>query len=159
MAIPDYADLRAHKFFERYFVGETNGENNSCYKTGWDSTSGAKPTQYVTYNDGHSRACSYCGNRPFPIQSNIGDDISGYSCVCKAAMDEVEWQAKLHELELRHAKERHELCKTAPQPDPKVLVNIVTKVAKGITDDLSKGWGSTRLKALGVIPAVSLTNK
>ena len=89
MAIPEYCDPRARRHFSSGFVGKTHGENGTGYKTSWDSMSEASPTA-VHILDSDRCYCAYCGQRAFPIQRE-DYSVYGFCCVCKDAMDEVEW--------------------------------------------------------------------
>lgn len=137
MAIPDYADPRSHQFFSNYYVGSSHGDNGASHRWDWDSSAdGAEPT-LVLPND----KCAYCGNRALPIQAGLRrgrvgyhDDrdysVTGYTCCCKGAMDEVEHRAKVRELEDRHSQEMAALAKQAPKPDPKVFQAFIEGSAK-----------------------------
>ena len=150
MAIPEYADQRAHKHFHRGFVGSKHGDNGTQYSTSWDALSEAVPTTYHTYDNGHARVCVFCGNRPFPIQDHVGGAVLDYACVCPKAMDEVDWKKDFNALLMKQNREREELRKKAPKTNPEVLTKIVQRVTAKIVDEVERGWGHSELKRLGV---------
>ena len=139
MAYPEYIDERATGFFRNFLVGKSHGDAGSSYKTSWNSQCGAKPTKMLKMPG--RPVCAYCGNEALPLQPYIPYDdygIKGYTCVCKGAMDEVEWEKTKAEMEERHKKESREMEKAAPVPDLQVKKDIVarmmTKVQKAKTE-------------------------
>lgn len=131
MAIPDYADERSFEFFRRGFVGTTHGENGSGYRTDWDSESKTGPTAMIQ-RPGRP-VCAYCGNVGMPLQPYISShghyDVTGYTCVCKDAMDEKAWDEEMKALRKRHAQEIEELEDRAPKLNPAVLKGIMQKLS------------------------------
>lgn len=133
MAIHDYADERAYKFYSHGFVGNKHGDNGTNYKTSWNSTSeGLKPTK--VYKPTSCREyCVYCGNTALPIQ-NLDYDVIGYTCCCKGAMDEVEYDQALKELKKKQQQELYQFQQNAPKAPEEVKM----KVLQVIFNNLSK---------------------
>lgn len=154
MAIPEYCDQRAKKYFTSCFVGKTHGDNGSSNRMSWSSTSGAKPTATHKLNsDAHY--CAYCGNKAFPIQDNIerhGDyTTTGWCCICKDAMDEVEWQAEYIALLGRQNKERYDMMQKAPKPTVEARQKVIRLRFDKIEDDIARDFFSeSALKALSI---------
>lgn len=151
--IPEYTDDRARRLFERVYVGTRHGDATG-HSWSWDSMNGSlKPT--LTHVVEGSRAfCAYCGNRAYPIQERIGYQVTGFTCVCKGAMDEIEWMAVRQQMLDRHHDELVEMESAAPKADPQVLVRVVEFQAKALIKDIERGFGSSRLKGLGIMPNV-----
>ena len=141
MAIPDYADERSHKFFTLYYVGPSNGEDGTAYKTMIDTRhEDLKPSKNY-----RGRCCAYCGQMVYAIQpDHMGFEITGYFCVCKDAMDEVELNAAIEELEQKHSEELLQLKKKAPKPSVKVKRRLIEHELK---DDY---YLDRTMKALGI---------
>ncbi len=153
MAIPDYADERAHKFFTQRFVGTRHGENGSSLSIDWDSSAeGLEPT--AIYPNGR---CVYCGNHAHPIQAGLrhprhsygepgdrGYEVTGYACCCKGAMDEREHKARVEELKQRHEDELAALVKQAPVPDPDVFKAFAEGLAKKAAEDAVRSLGHSK---------------
>lgn len=138
MAIPDYADPRAHKHFSEGFVGTSHGDpGRNGYKTSWDAVSEAKPTSTMG-TVATRRYCIYCGQRAFPIQHAVGSEPHGYACVCKDAMDEVDWKAELTALLNEQAKAREAIMKRAPKRNMEVIAQFTQKLWNGMEDDIRK---------------------
>lgn len=136
MAIPDYADERSYNYFSRGFVGSGHGDNGSSYRIDWNSQCDAEPTKMIkTYN---RPVCAYCGNHGLPLQPNIAYygayEVTGHTCVCKDAMDEVQWREELKELENKHYQEIQYLKQREPKSNPDVIKGIV----KRLTSKLEK---------------------
>lgn len=125
--IPEHADKRTHKFFERYFVGKLNGkhgEDEYGYKMSWNSRhEDLKPsTTYRGYN------CVYCGKRPMPIQPyNAGYNVTGHVCLCSDAQNELEINQEIEHMLERHAKELQELKAKLPKPSVQVKRKLIEK--------------------------------
>lgn len=81
----DGIDQRAHKFFNRNFTG---GQDRSYYF----DTDHEKLIQTTYIQNGSNDICGHCGDKCYPIQANIPSsyDTTGYTCICKGAMDEVD---------------------------------------------------------------------
>lgn len=147
MAIPDYCDERAEKYFERGFVGSSSGENGTPYKYHWNSTSGAKETKMVVFGY-QEHICAYCGNKGFPLQPRFkgsfsrdsDSTVTGYACVCKDAMDEVEIKEKLQILKAKHHAEEALLANRLPQVSKKVLKDVVNLKAKNLKEDIDRSF-------------------
>lgn len=139
MAIPAHADPRSHKHFTRYFVGK-KGEDpgQHGHQTSWNSTSDALPTRTMGASQ-HVRYCVYCGNRAFPIQSDVGAPVKGFSCVCKDAMDEIEWHHHRQDMLDRHAKERSDLDKLAPKQNMEAVAKYAEALCSGFVNDIRNG--------------------
>lgn len=138
MAIPAHADPRSHKHFIRGYVGDKHGDpGERGYKTAWNALSEAKPTQTMgTHRE--TRFCVYCGHRAFPIQYKVGSPISGYACVCKDAMDELEWREQYRAMMDRQAKERKDLEKLAPKRNMNVVAKFAENLCNSFVDDIRK---------------------
>lgn len=138
MAIPDYADPRSHKHFSQGFVGRSHGDpGKGGYKMSWDAISDAKPTSTIGTSD-HTRYCVYCGNRAFPIQFSVGGNVAGFCCVCKDAMDEVDWIAKRDALIAEHNVALRDLDRQAPKRNMEIITKFTSKVWNGLEDDIRK---------------------
>jgi len=149
MAIPDYADERAHKHFSRGFVGEKHGENGTGYRVSWSSTSGAHPTS-VHQIDNTRCYCVFCGNRAFPIQT---DDfgITGHACVCKDAMDELEWRGEYQSLLNEQCRAREALKKKVPIPKKEALLSVITRKFDSVKHYIDRDFSVTNeTRALGI---------
>ena len=86
-------DERAHKFFNICYAGSSSRPyifNNSHEDLA--------PTSYLKCK---VNICAHCGERSRHIQSMIPDsyDTTGYTCVCKGAMDEIDATAEVKALE------------------------------------------------------------
>jgi hypothetical protein len=150
MAIPDYADPRSHKHFSKGFVGISHGDGNTGYKTSWDAISDAKPTSTMGIHT-HTRFCVFCGNRAFPIQSCVGADPHGYACVCKEAMDEIDWQEQFQLLLNEQAKARRLLIKEMPKRNPDVFEQYAKRVWDHNVADIRKDFfAQSALSRLGI---------
>lgn len=134
MAYHDHCDERAKKFYERGFVGSSHGDDGTSHSTSWSSRNKElKPTKCLSTN--RITICAYCGNQALPIQHNIeldirrsNYDITGYTCCCTSAMDEIEYQVKLEELFDRHNQEVDELEKLTPKISEEVQVKLLAKL-------------------------------
>lgn len=153
MSIPKYADKRAHKFFHRGFVGGTHGDDGTSYRMSWGSTDdGLVPTS-VVMSETHGRHhpfCGYCGNRALPIQ-NSRYDVTGHTCVCKGAMDEVEWIALHKQMKSRHEDEMAELEDARPKVDPKVVARVAKSALDANVKDIERSFfAGHAMKRMGV---------
>lgn len=121
-------DPRAEKFFSRYYVGQyVNDADQFGYVTRWNT----RHEELVPTKCYHRTWCAYCGSRAFAIQpSHLGFDITGHSCSCKEAMDEVEYKQKLEQLKEKHEEEISALKKTKPKPSEDVKRKIIKNVMK-----------------------------
>jgi hypothetical protein len=150
MAIPEYADPRSHKHFSKGFVGTSHGDGNTGYRTSWDAISEAKPTSTMGIH-AHTRFCVFCGNRAFPIQSCVGADPHGYACVCKEAMDEIDWQEQFQQLLNEQAKARRLLIKEMPKRNPDVFEAYAKRVWDHNVEDIRKDFFANSVMArLGI---------
>lgn len=143
MAIPDYCDPRAEKYFHLNFVGSKHGEDGSCYRYSWESTSGAKETKMIVF--GYSdRVCAYCGNPGLPLQPLIERyrdyTVTGYTCVCKDAMDEIEIKEQLEQLKAKHHQEESLLEEKLPKVSKKVLKDVADIRAKELKKHIDKDF-------------------
>ena len=136
MAIPDYADERSHDFFSTGLVGKSHGDNGSAYRTSWNSQCDAEPTRMI--RAGYRPVCAYCGNAAMPLQPNIQRyndyEVTGYTCCCTGAMDEVEWRHELTEMENNHAEELRALQRREPPTNPAVIKRIVGSLTQALTN-------------------------
>lgn len=123
--IPEHADERAHKFYDRVYVGPNlHGADKHGYKMSWDSDH----DDLKEVNVLSECYCGWCGNRPMPIQSLLWKgnySVTGYTCVCKDAMDAVELQAQIEELEQLHTEQMEELRRKLPKHKDSVKVAIL----------------------------------
>lgn len=129
-AIPDHADERTYKFFNRVYVGKLggkNGEDEYGYKMSWDSRhEDLKPSK--TYGQSY---CAYCGKRPMPIQpDDRGYEVTGHVCLCSDAQDEVENNQAIAEAEENHYQEMQALKRKAPKPSDDVKRKIIESKLK-----------------------------
>lgn len=136
MAIPDYADERSYDCFTRGFVGSSHGDDGSSYRTYWNSECDASPTKMVnTYG---RPVCAYCGNEGLPLQPNISGwkdyEVTGYTCVCKGAMDEVDWRSEVTEVENKHYEEMSALRRREPKTNPDVIKGIITRLTSQLEE-------------------------
>lgn len=136
MAIPDYADERSYGNFSRGFVGSGHGDNGSSYRVSWDTQCGAEATKMIiTYG---RPLCAYCGNIGLALQPNIERfrdyDVVGYTCVCKDAMDEVEWRNEMRELKNKHNEEIRALERREPKTNPDVIKRIITRLTSKLEE-------------------------
>lgn len=146
MAIPDYCDKRAKKYFSRGFVGHSHGEDGTGYRYSWDSSSGASPTKMIT-GIGNPR-CAYCGNEGLPLQPyftasfdpDCNTTITGYACICKDAMDQLEVEDKLDQMALRHASEVRELQQQLPNVNKIVLKKLLDEKVKRQKEEIDRGF-------------------
>ncbi len=133
MPIPLYADERAKRFF---YYGYTGKSGDYFWNT---SAEGLEPT--LTYPNG---TCGYCGNRALSIQAGLRHrnrldserdyDVTGYTCCCKEAMDEVEHRTLVKQMKERHEDELAALNATAPAPSEAVF----QKYAEGVLQNSMK---------------------
>lgn len=142
MAIPDYCDPRAEKYFHLNFVGSKHGEDGSCYKYSWESTSGAKETKMIVF--GYSdRVCAYCGNPGLPLQPLIERHrdyaVTGYTCVCKDAMDEIEIKEQLGQLKAKHRQEESLLEEKLPAVNKRVLKAVADSRVEELKKNIDHG--------------------
>lgn len=129
--IADYVDPRAHKFFRyRYsYVGKGNSgaDENGCdhfFNTGDKIT----PTKTVRINN--LEVCAYCARRAKPLQKylHIEDyETTGYCCVCSDAMDEMDFQAQLKELEAAYNRAKADVYKRMPKTNMLKLAALKIK--------------------------------
>lgn len=145
MAIPDYADERSYSRFRCGFVGTSHGDNGSGYRKDWDSQCDAEPTKMIqTYG---RPVCAYCGNQGLPLQPNIrfnDYDVTGYSCVCKGAMDEEEWRQEITEVENKHYEEISAIKRRQPKTNPEVIKKLV----KDLTERMEKAETMQEVKRI-----------
>ncbi len=153
MAIPDYADERSYKYFTRGFVGSSHGDDGSSYRMSWNSRCDAEPTKMIQGICYHP-VCAYCGNQGLPLQPYIDTHrdytITDYTCVCKSAMDEVDWRQQVAELENKHHEEMSALNQSQPKPDLSIVKNILKKElaeAESVEDILRLGKKLNQLHA------------
>lgn len=113
-SIAKYADERAFNrgLINYGYVGENNGDcgvNNS--KVASINDCNVLPTKVTTI--GNYSYCFYCGRVARPIQNKIikfeDYSITGYTCVCKGAMDEYEMREKVAELTTERNKYNREV--------------------------------------------------
>jgi hypothetical protein len=125
MAIPKHADPRAHKFYEYNYVGPRHGDAGTSSSMDWDSMhSDLQPTAIITHD--HSKpACGYCGHVALPIQHCISYNITGYTCCCVKAMDELDWRKTYSELLAKQADERKVLQLHAPVVDKAIIQRLM----------------------------------
>lgn len=146
MPIPEYCDERAAQFFRRGYVGNSNGENGTPYSTHWDSTSGAKETKMILSASSRPN-CAYCGNVGLPLQpyfrgsftQDSDATVTGYTCICKDAMDEVQIKEQLQAMRAKHHAEETLLANSLPKVNKKALKAVaearMKKLKKQIDQD------------------------
>lgn len=128
--IPEYADQRTHKFFNRVYVGKLDGkhgEDEYGYKMSWDSRhEDLEPSlTYGSYN------CVYCGKRPYSIQpDHLGYEVTGHVCLCKDAQDEIENNKAIAEALENHQQELRVLKSKAPKPSVEVKRKLIESKLK-----------------------------
>jgi hypothetical protein len=102
--IMENIDERAKKFFRYSYIGKnTAGANSEGCRYNWNSThEDLTPTRI--YSVGGSLYCAYCNQKAYPIQAGLTNNYhpttsnyqpTGYTCVCKKAMDEVELSKRI----------------------------------------------------------------
>jgi hypothetical protein len=138
MAIPAHADPRSHKHFSRGFVGSKHGEDGTGHRISWDSTSGAQSTSAIQTGR-FNHTCIYCGHNMYPIQRDIGMDVSGFACVCKDAMDELEWREQYTQLLAKQKQDRQLLAAAAPKANPEVMNKMARQAADQLFTSLTTG--------------------
>lgn len=146
MAIPDYCDERAEKYFRTGFVGSSHGDNGTSYSTSWDSTKGAKETKMVVFGY-QEHVCAYCGNKGLPLQPRFTSSfdprcdstVTGYACVCKDAMDEVEVKEQLKAMRAKHHDEENLLEKKLPKVNRNVLKRVADLRVKSLKKEIDRG--------------------
>jgi hypothetical protein len=106
--IPKHCNKRAKKFFK--WGSRYNGKNESGYRYSTTHEE-LEPTRTASI-DG-KEYCIYCGNPAYSIQANINRfnnyDVTGHCCICKNAMDEIDYRKEKEELQTKHYEEKEEL--------------------------------------------------
>lgn len=127
MKYPEHADPRSYKFFHSYYVGVGGNEEGGKMSTHVDTRhEELKPTEHY-----RGLWCAYCGHRVYSIQPrSLGYDISGYFCVCKDAMDEIEISDKLRELKEKYREEKSKLEMSLPKKSVEVKRKLIDKALK-----------------------------
>lgn len=156
MAIPDYCDDRAKKHYVHSFVGSRHGDNGSMYAYRYDSTSGGKETKMIRTSR-YRCVCAYCGEVGLPLQPffkgsfNPDSDstVTGYMCVCKDAMDQLEIEESIRQLRIKQANDMKELERTLPKPSSEVLAKVMANRIKTLTEEIESG-NFTELDRLGI---------
>lgn len=156
MAIPDYCDDRAKKHYKNYFVGSDHGDNGSMYGYRYDSASGGKATKMIHLSR-YRCVCAYCGEVGLPLQPffkgsfNQDSDttVTGYMCVCKDAMDQLEIEESIRQLRAKQANDMKELESTLPKPAPEVLAKVMANRIKTLTEEIESG-NFTEMDRLGI---------
>ncbi|QEM41000.1 hypothetical protein TQVEPAJM_CDS0073 [Pseudomonas phage VB_PaN_phPA-Intesti] len=129
---PAHCDERAERFFSRVFVGKSvRGADKYGYTYSWNSRhADLQPTSTLQQRGAHS--CSFCGRAALPIQ-NSGDrfagydySVTGYTCICSGAMDELDWIVQAQRMKKRHQEEVEEMLLQRPVP-PKDVRQELTK--------------------------------
>lgn len=151
--IPDYCDERARKFFRRGFDGSPEGII-------YFDTDHELLRETKTLN---GEICCYCGNRALAIQANLRSknrlhipksdyDVTGWTCCCKSAMDEYDFQDQVKALEARHRAEFMELLDAAPTQNQEVIQKYVERVLadnqERVVSDLIREGRSDGLKRI-----------
>lgn len=124
----EHVDKRSHKYFHHIY-------GRDGYVWEYSSTSGAKPTKVVSVKGFYHKYCAYCGRQALPIQGEcekgrgffVGYYDIGHCCVCKGAMDEVEYEDQLNELKKKHEQELKELENLKPKMNQEVISSLVKK--------------------------------
>lgn len=145
MTFPKHTDERAKKFFDRVFVGKLagkHGEDENGYKMSWNS----RHEELKASKNYRGYHCAYCGNRPFAIQpDNCGYEITGYTCICKDAQDEIEIRQAVELLNAVYEKELRQLKSALPEVSVELKRKLVEKELK------SDYYLDKAMKALGII--------
>lgn len=109
----DYADDRAKDMVSQGYVGSGHGNygGNKQYLISFDTSyPDARETQTIKISRHHY--CSYCSRLALPIQSEIytknNYKVTGYTCVCKGAMDEIQMQKDIKEVNNKLQKFKNE---------------------------------------------------
>jgi len=154
----EHVDERAWKFFSYGYSGE--------YSYHWKSTSeGLRPTAVLQCGYTYP-VCAYCGRQALPIQGeHRGPDGSwgstsyydrGHCCVCKDAMDELEYKDKENEIRDKMNQLISDLRKVSPAVNPEVVKALVEERAEQDLKELEKhtkrscGFHPSKLDALGI---------
>lgn len=123
---PAHADPRSHKLFHRVYVGPTQHGKlryGGCpvdvngYTMSFDNRDKSLKSTAML---GNRQICVYCGHQTFSRQPHIDDMIPdyrvvGYTCICKGAMDELEYLDSKEQMEIRHRQELAALEKSKPK--------------------------------------------
>lgn len=133
-----HVDPRAYKSFR--FDGR--GKNGAEYS--WDGTSEeAKETLTLTLEEisGYP-ICAYCCRQALPIQKNLRryDDYrtTGYGCVCKKAMDEVDVREKIKQEEEKHYKKIRSIQARGPVVNKRAVKLLIDRKTKDIHSQLNE---------------------
>lgn len=98
--------------------------------------------------------CAYCGNKGFPLQPHISrhDDyrITGYTCVCKDAMDSLDIEEQVEAMKVRHRKELEELLSKKPKENKDVVKAVARLAVNNLLEDIDKHNDKDALSALGI---------
>lgn len=138
------ADPRAYKFYSYYFTGEE-------HRWMWDTCAEElEPTKIIDV--GYRNLCWYCGGPAKPIQRHysfhpmVGSTYrdAGYTCDCKGAMDELDFNARVTVLKEEHKQQMGRLMKEAPKQDPEVFAKIKA-FAQNVLDNIKEPHGLDKL--------------
>lgn len=134
--LPEHCDKRAEKFF-----GFSFGDRY------WDS--GHPELASTRVLQGGQPVCAYCGKSAYPIQAGLavprfdrdGEDysVTGYTCVCSAAMDEVAHRALVNQMLERHEEELEELSNSAPKPSQEVFEKFICRLTDRLKEKAKRG--------------------
>lgn len=139
-------DERARDYF-RY------GSNGSELRFYWDSECGAPTSPMII--DRSTSYCVFCGERGLPLQPWIKKckdySITGYTCICKDALDYLDILKEEKDLRDKMFKEIKDIRGKAPSPNKEVIHRIVKKRAEAVLNNVMEGWsGGDALEGLGV---------
>lgn len=122
-------DPRAHKFYQWAYHGRSEAcPSGSSYF--WDNDHPELVATEVYKTPRYNPICVYCGETAKSIQAHIPRgcyDVTGHTCHCAGAMDEVEHAAQVEALQERHRLELAALKKQAPKAPGEILDRVLSQ--------------------------------
>lgn len=121
----DQIDERAIKYLHRDWT-KPEGQRYD-----WNSSCGAMPTLMLRPEGvGYGLpVCAYCGRQGLTLQRHIrtrGDySVTGHACICKDALDSLDIQESIEELEKKHEQEMRELKRKIPTVNKEVIKRMM----------------------------------
>lgn len=131
----EHVDERASKFFSWGWAGS---EGRSSF---WNSRADNLVPTVTLSNKLNIPVCAYCGRQALPIQKRASHEeyyTTGYCCVCKDAMDELEVKAKIKEVIEKMERVVEDLEKSAPKVSKDVLKKLLEEKNKRSLDLLER---------------------
>lgn len=126
------------------------GESRSDYSTHFDNmTTEIGPSTMVSTSY-QTNFCVYCGNRAHTLQYR-NFEVRGYTCTCKGACDEREYEAAREAMRMRHHKEVQDMEKAAPPRSKEVIAAVWKREAAAVLKDIEGGSIPRALERLGII--------